>query len=645
MFHKIRPYQYVALRLPSDSVKIEQILPNALIALGKYGSFHTNSIIGRPYHLTFEILDKSEQKDGRELRIVRASEIHAESLLEEAEPDVDLAIAEETSTSTPNAVGFDEYGLPSTTTKSNVNIVDNPENQKLTYTEIEALKSDAAANPKELIAKIMANHSTLDQKTAFSLAKYTLRKQKKYMKRFTVLPVDVGTLTDWMMNEKDFAKIMEIRNETLGLMGSWANVHASGPVSEDEEPRSRYLVVDDTGGLVVAAMAERMGLLHHQKPEQQEANQATTAQAEQQTTDFQPSTSATDPSQPQQQQQTVPPKRPRYDHTPATSNTLTLIHANQQPNLSLLRYFSFDPNHPPSPSDPHPHPLTTHLHTLSWLQLLDPASDATYSQEPDLKTPEELSVMKGNARSNYFRKRRRWTRTKNTVDTVRAGGYNGLVIASFTDPVGICGRLVPLLSGGAQVVVFNPHVEPLMELCDVYSTGRRTAYLTLLKERQQAALEAKSTEVEKTDPTEVKTETEDSEQPNVKDGVAAQIVDDPRFPVDPTLLLTPAIHHSVARPWQVLPGRTHPLMMGKGGAEGGYVMVSTRVIPVQGVVVQARGRQGRSKGKKREVAGDSRADVENERIVKKGRVEEGSQTHEEGMGDVTMLDGGEKAAL
>lgn len=554
---------------------------------------------------------------------------------------MDLAVAEEVSTSDPKAGEFDEYGLPSATSKSNMNITDDPLNQKLTYTEIEALKSDAAANPKELIAKIMANHSTLDQKTAFSLAKYTLRKQKKYMKRFTVLPVDVGTLTDWMMNEKDFAKIMEVRNETLGLMGSWANVHASGPVKENEEPRSRYLVVDDTGGLVVAAVAEKMGILHHQK--QQELTQTSTVQAEPQYTV--PAT-ATSPAAQQQPSSDQPLRRPRYEHNPATSNTITLIHANQQPNLSLLRYFSFDPTQPPSPSDASPHPLHAHLHTLSWLQLLQPELDATYAQEPETKTPEELSAMKGNHRSTYYRKRRRWQRTKQVVDATKVGGYNGLIIASFTNPVTICQHLVPLLAGGAQVVVYNPHIEPLMELCDVYSTARRTAYLTHLRERQQkdevkdgnkatSASVSASTPPGKNVPTTmdvtVETETQGQDpdkqsQPTTtdknqdqQDELQHQLTPSTLpFPVDPTLLLTPAIHHSVARPWQVLPGRTHPLMMGKGGAEGGYIMVSTRVIPVEGVVVQARGRQGRSKGKKRDEIGAEDGDA---RAVKKGRVD------------------------
>ncbi|KAK5088620.1 tRNA (adenine(58)-N(1))-methyltransferase non-catalytic subunit trm6 [Lithohypha guttulata] len=596
MFDKIQSPQYVALRLPSGTVKVEQITPNTLISLGKYGSFHSNQIIGRPYYLTFEILDRAEQKDGRDLRVVKASEIHAETILEEAEPD----LGEDDSVSTPNAGQFDEYGLPLTTDKSNVNIIDDPNNQKLTYDEIEALKSDKMSNPKELITKIMANHAQLDQKTAFSLAKYTLRKQKKYMKRFTVIPLDVCALTTFLMEEKDFTRILEIRNETLGLMGSWANVHASGPALEQEESRCRYLMVDDTGGLLVAAVAERMGILHHQQPTQSEPSP---------THPHKPKVEGVPTEMQDEAQIEAPsiqrPRRQRYDHTLATSNTITLVHANQQPNLSLLRYFAFDHTQPPSSVEPNPHQLHTHLQTLTWLQLLQPEADSTYSSEPPVRTSEELSALKPNHRSNYYRKRRRWARTKQVVDTARAGGFDGLIVATYMDPISVLKHLVPLLRGGAQVVVYSPTIEPLMEVCDVYSTARRTAYLQAMRRRQALSLDGTADETKETSQKEDNTgrmevgdEDDKARADETRDTASGQelpVLDDARFPADPTLLLTPALHHSYARQWQVLPGRTHPLMTAKGGAEGGYVLVSTRVIPLQGVIVQARGKPGRAK--------------------------------------------------
>jgi tRNA (adenine-N(1)-)-methyltransferase non-catalytic subunit len=73
---------------------------------------------------------------------------------------------------------------------------------------------------------------------------------------------------------------------------------------------------------------------------------------------------------------------------------------------------------------------------------------------------------------------------------------------------------------------------------------------------------------------------------------------DPEFPVNPTLLLAPMLQTARARSWQVLPGRTHPLMTSRGGAEG-FLFTATRVLPVEGKV-EARGRF--RAGKKRKMA-------------------------------------------
>lgn len=494
--------------------------------------------------MTFEILDRSEAREGKELRVVSAAEIHAVTLVEQTETE---------DPSTPRT-DVDETGAQNTP-KSNVNTHDDPTNQKLTMAEIEALKQDDMGSGRELIEKIMQSHSTLDQKTSFSLAKYTLRKHKKYMKRFTVLPLDVPMLADYMFDVREASKIMELRNESIGLIGCWANVHADGQDSAlfaDYGPSSRYLVVDDTGGLVVAALAERMSILH-------QTNLAEVVRVSLEEEDADGETEQAGVIVPQR----AKGQRYRASAMSAKSNTITMIHANQQPNLGLLRYFNFDFNNP-TPS----HSLYTNLKTVSWLQLLDPEADTTY-REPETLPPDELSKLKSNRRSAYYRKRRRWERVKSVVDETRAGGFNGLVVATYTDPVSILRQLVPLLAGGSQVVVYSPTVEPLVELADYYSTARRTAFINT---------------------------------PAEKRGVPS---DD--FPVDPTQLLPPTVQTARVRKWQVLPGRTHPLMTGRGGAEG-YLFVGTRVLPAEGKV-EARGRPPRSKKTKTE---ESNGATENE---------------------------------
>lgn len=434
--------------------------------------------------------------------------------------------------------------------RSNRQITDDPNSQIMTMDEIEALKAQSTGSGKELIDKILESHSALEQKTAFALAKYTLRKTKKYLRRFTVLPLDVPTLAQWILTDKEPMKIMELREENLSLIGSWSNVHCTPSIlapSLDGDcvntKRGRWLVIDETAGLLVAYMAERMAILN--PPNQSEQDAVNIVRSKQEAAgrngdnddgdEYLVTTHAA-----------VPPShhaRPRKKSGPCSTNTITLIHANSQPNLSLLKYFHFDAFNPSTS-----HPLESHLKTLSWLQLLSPEDDMGCA-EPETASEATIQSWKTGKRTNYYRKRRRWARIKSIVDETRAGGFDGLIVASVMSPVSILRHTVPLLRGAAQVVVYSPTIESLVELTDYYSTSRRTAFIS-----------------NPPDPGLMPTED---------------------FPLNPTLLLAPSIQTARSRSWQVLPGRTHPLMTGRGGSEG-YVFTATRVLPAEGKV-EARG--------------------------------------------------------
>ena len=438
--------------------------------------------------------------------------------------------------------------------RTNRQIVDDPNSQVMTMDEIEAMKAQNTGSGKELIAKILESHSALDQKTAFALAKYTLRKTRKYMKRFSIIPLDVSTLAKWIFVEKEAMKIMELREEMLALIGSWSNIHYTPSLcseSQNDERSGigggRWLVIDETAGLLTAYMAEKMGILNTQEVDDPEAEDQNQHKESAIGEGFNENTNGARSSVPSRQ--LVENSYPHKSYLPSTMNTITVLHSAAQPNLSLLKYFHFDPFNPP----PH-HPLTTHLKTLSWLQLLSPQDDAGYA-EPPIVSLEELQGWKGGKRSSYYRKRRRWERVKRVVDEARTGGYDGFIVASVMDPVSILRHTVPLLRGAAQVVVYSPTIEPLIQLADVYSTARRTAFIN--------------------DPT------------------APESMPTDDFPVDPMLLLAPTIHTARTRSWQVLPGRTHPLMTGRGGTEG-YVFTATRVLPAEGKV-KARGHAKRRK--------------------------------------------------
>lgn len=487
--------------------------------MGKYGSFPSNLILDRPYNVTYELLDKEPGQNGSSLRILPATELHADTIAEEEAA---------TNSSSQNEISLGdssvEFQLVSESgevvARTNRETIDDSARQTLTMAEIETLKREGTGAGKEIIAKLMASHLGMEQKTAFGLAKYKLLKTKKYLRRFTVLPLDVRMLGDWLAKEKDFGKIMEIREETLGLVASWSNVHFSEAIEEAQG--GRWLVVDEIGGLLVATLAERMGILYHDLDRDAGVNEDK-----------------------------------RQDRPLATSNTITLIHTNAQPNLSLLSYFNFSPTAlTTSPT----HPLSTNLLPISWLQLISPERDTTYSTSFDILPKSQISAMKAGKKGTYYRKLRRHTRTTTTVDSTRAGGFDGLVVASHMDPLSIMRHTVHLLRGGATVTFFSPTVESLVTLADAYSTSRRTAFI----------------------------QSPPSSFVDLGEEEKSKWQGDEDFPLNPTLLLNATVQSARVREWQVLPGRTHPLMTGRGGAEG-YLFTAVKVLPAQGKV-EARGK-------------------------------------------------------
>lgn len=503
-------------------------------------------MLGRPLYYTYEVLEKQEGELYSRLRAVPPSELNADVITEEATPAESRG--EPDTPSNGVAEGFDIVADDGTVImKNNRLTIDDASRQALSHTEIEELKKSSGG--KEIIEQILANHAGLAEKTAFSKAKYTLRKTKKYLKRFTVLPMELGYLIDYIL-EKEPSRTMEIREETLGLAMAWSNAHFSKSIEGGNElgveaAGGNWLVMDDTGGLVTGAVAERMNLLR--KDDTGPTRASNVAKAPKESDTIEPADEPMANGHPEGKLAT--PVVHQDFPTPASSNTITMLHAAVQPNISLLKYFDYDGNNP----DP-THPLHHHLKALSWLQLLHPEEDPTY-REPEYADAATIQIWKSGRRGTYYKKRRRWERCKKIVDETREGGFDGLVVASHMDPSTIFPHVIPLIRGGGHIVVYSPTVEPLVKLADLYSKDRRTAFLAALGQGQE---------------------------PDKED-----------FPVDPRLLLAPTLQTSRVRDWQVLPGRTHPMMTSKGGSEG-FVFTARRAIPLAGGV-EARGNYGKKR--------------------------------------------------
>ncbi|KAF9431609.1 tRNA (adenine(58)-N(1))-methyltransferase non-catalytic subunit trm6 [Entomortierella beljakovae] len=204
--------EHVFIKMPSDNVKCIVLKPNTTISLGKFGSFKANDIIGRAWGNTYEIYDKDNKT-----RIYHLDEINE---VEETE-------------------------------NNNREIVDDSSSQKLSLDEIKALKSEGLKGEltgEEIVKKIKESHTAFDKKTAYSQAKYLQKKGKKFNRIFTPIKPTTYSVNEYFYI-KNPAKIRDIRMDTLSQLLSYSNVHAG----------CKLLVVDDTQGMVVSALAERMG--------------------------------------------------------------------------------------------------------------------------------------------------------------------------------------------------------------------------------------------------------------------------------------------------------------------------------------------------------------------------------------------------
>ncbi|CEJ02829.1 hypothetical protein RMCBS344292_16823 [Rhizopus microsporus] len=205
--------QQILIQMPSGNVKVVQVKPNSTVSLGKFGSFNANDLIGKPFGLPYEIYGEKN-----ELRPAK----HAAKNISVEETDA-----------------------------NNQLIIDDTTVQKLTQEEVLKLKEEGlkgALNSEEIINKMIASHAEFDKKTEFSKAKYIERKKKKFMKLFTPIRPTLFSIAEYFFN-KNPEKIKHLRIDTLSQLLSISNVH----------PNSKMLVVDDTQGLIVSAMLERMG--------------------------------------------------------------------------------------------------------------------------------------------------------------------------------------------------------------------------------------------------------------------------------------------------------------------------------------------------------------------------------------------------
>ncbi|KAH8120055.1 Gcd10p-domain-containing protein [Phellopilus nigrolimitatus] len=196
----------VFFKLPSGDVKSLKLARNATISFGKFGAFNSDALLGQPYGLAYEIVDKS-------LKILAAKSMDE---LEDTDATNELI---------------------------NDGIVVQP----LTNVEIEALKQ-SGVHASEIIKRQIEQHANYSLKTEYSKEKYKKRKEAKYAKTFSTIEPTIHNICDYWFN-KDRGRIREIRPDTLAQMMNLAGIRPGG----------RYIVVDEASGLLVTAVLDRLG--------------------------------------------------------------------------------------------------------------------------------------------------------------------------------------------------------------------------------------------------------------------------------------------------------------------------------------------------------------------------------------------------
>ncbi|KAI8883539.1 eukaryotic initiation factor 3, gamma subunit [Backusella circina FSU 941] len=205
--------QHILIQMPSGNVKMVNLKPKTQISLGKFGSFLSDNLIGQPFGLSYEIYTNKG-----DIRPVSHS-------------GVNTAVEE--------------------TSANNQMIIDDSSIQKLSHEEVLALKEQGLQGTmaaEEIIKKMVDSHGGFDKKTEYSKAKYIERKKKKFNKIFIPIRPTLRTMCEYFFN-KNPDKIKHLRIDTLSQLLSMANIRA----------HSKLLVVDDTQGMIITAIMERMG--------------------------------------------------------------------------------------------------------------------------------------------------------------------------------------------------------------------------------------------------------------------------------------------------------------------------------------------------------------------------------------------------
>lgn len=383
--------QHVVITLPSDKSKIVELRPNSSISLGKFGAFYVNDVVGFPFGTKFEIYYDEETKSKNESvpetpKEKNRTPIGKIRVIEHFTANVD----ENDEFESREASVSLENLKSSETNKDLINIGNDI--QKLSTHEIEELKKQSSST-SEIISKIIESHGSFDKKTVHSQKKYLNRKRQKFAKEFTIEYLSSSALLHYLIEKGDIQRVMDMSEESIGMLLNLANIRSNGT----------YLCMDETGGLLVYFLLERMFGGHENWDE--------------------------------------------------NNGKIIVIHENEHPNLDLLKFSNYAEKF-----------ITQHVITISLIDFFEPP---TMDEINDRFTPlskEEVYELKSNKKNTYYRKLKWYSTQLEILRYVKEVEYDALVVATTLYLPSLIPKLSQRVHGSRPIVCYSQFKEILLEL-------------------------------------------------------------------------------------------------------------------------------------------------------------------------------------
>lgn len=128
--------------------------------------------------------------------------------------------------------------------KKNNTIFSSPTSQALSVKDVEKMKQDSTLSSKDLITSLVENNGSFEHKNSFSQLKYLKRKEKKYLRWFSIKLPNARLLLSYYTGRGDSRKILNLRMDSVSQITSQGNMGAG----------STFLVWDDTNGFLTGTI-------------------------------------------------------------------------------------------------------------------------------------------------------------------------------------------------------------------------------------------------------------------------------------------------------------------------------------------------------------------------------------------------------